>query len=97
VVRQNELPVRVTVLYRDNRVIGRNVAQSPLARYCLSSGFMGKPIGTKSWVGMCKGQFEKTGVCRRQECARPSLRSFLVVKGGAGVGPHAGAETSCSA
>jgi hypothetical protein len=55
------------------------VVQSPLAHYSLSPGFAGEPTGTKNWVGVCKGQFEKTGICQRQGCARANLRSLLAV------------------
>jgi hypothetical protein len=37
-----------------------------LARYFLSPGFVGEPIETKSWVGVCKGRFEETGVFTRR-------------------------------
>jgi hypothetical protein len=50
------------------------VLPSPHWLATLSPGFAGKQIGTKSWVGVSKGWFEKTGVCEKQECATAGLR-----------------------
>jgi hypothetical protein len=72
------------------------VAQSPLACYSFSPGFADEPIGTKSWVEVCKGQFEKTGVSEAGVCKGQFEESSCCRAGGLGVGPHAGAETSCS-
>jgi hypothetical protein len=40
---------------------------------CISSP--GEPVGSKFWIGACKGFLEKTGICRRpEECKRAGFR-----------------------
>jgi hypothetical protein len=58
-------------------------------------GFTGEPIGSKSWVGVSKGQFEKTGVCGRQEYERTGLRKQVYAGGRRNVqGPRCQARDS---
>jgi hypothetical protein len=40
------------------------VFPSPHWFAALSPGFRDEPAGTKSWVGVCKGQFEESSCCR---------------------------------
>jgi hypothetical protein len=42
---------------------------------------VGEPVGTESWIVVCRGQFEKTGICRRQECVWASLKKLVYVGG----------------